>query len=141
MDNPDAFRLRVKWDKGRNYFSSFFAELIEVQQSMESKAFEEWCRTQLGLSVGVILTSSKILKSIDAAIIQRNLAAARDEARRQKLIKRRQDNVIKAEQLQEKARLAAEKELEKKRKKKRANDRAYRRRKKLKEMQLSEAAE
>ena len=141
MDAPDANRLRIKWNKGRNYFLSFFSELEEVRKGMGNSTFARWCITELHLSVGIINNAANVLTKIDADVVKRTLAIAREEERRQKLREQKLKDAERLQRKEEQERIAEEKKAKEKLERKRKKDREYRRRKrrKLKEKSLSEA--
>jgi hypothetical protein len=130
----DAGRLRVKWDKGRNYFLSFFSELTEVQKSMDREAFAQWCIQELHLSLGIIWNASNVLKAIDTKITKEAFASSRKADQERKLL----EKIAKS---REKIRLIAEKKVTEKKKRKQLADRRYRERKKARIKALQLAAE
>lgn len=70
-------KLRVLWDKGRNYFASFFKELADVQKEMSPKAFEQWCWDDLRISAGTVQTAAGVLKEVDAKRVKHDFARAK----------------------------------------------------------------
>jgi hypothetical protein len=129
----DANRLKVYWQKGRNYFQSLFSELSELQETMAPAEFAKWCREELGLTVGILVNASNILKKVDAILVKEHLSAARAADLHLKM----QMQVAKAKEkeLQKVAKkeMAAAKKEAASKKKKQIRDRRYRKRKKAKE--------
>ncbi len=126
MEPPDGYRLRVKWDKGRNYFQTFFSELDQVRKGMDSATFTEWCIKELHLGVGIIVNAANVLKSIDAALVKETLATARAEEQRQKKIEQAAKSLARMQRAGEKAKLIEERKEAQRKAKKRKADRKYR---------------
>ena len=135
----DANRLKVYWQKGRNYFQSLFSELSEVQRTMTPADFAKWCRDELGLSIGVLLNASNILKKVDAALVKEHLSTVRAADLHLKMQIQQAKAKEKEQRTAAKKEAATTKREEAKKKRKRINDRRYRRRKKakLKALQLN----
>jgi hypothetical protein len=74
-DQEQAQLMLVRWKKGINMFSSFFAELTEVRRRVGDERFAGWCAEHLNLGLSVLTRVSDILKDADAA-------KAKDELRR-----------------------------------------------------------
>ena len=85
MSKIDAQRVRVLWEKGRNYFNSFYTELSQVRAEIGNDTeFTKWCMMELRVSVGIISDMSAILKKVDAARVRSELASARATEQKQK---------------------------------------------------------
>lgn len=137
-----AQKILVLWNKGRNYFTTFFSELEQVRNEMANdRTFAKWCEEELSLSIGVMADVSNILKRADAAIVKQQLSTARAaekankkserDARAQALKEERARKAdAKAEKAAEKARKEEEKKAAEKKERKQERDREYKKRKK-----------
>jgi hypothetical protein len=126
MTKPSPDRLRVLWEKSRNYLTSFYTELETVRNEFgNDKEFASWCLMDLHIGVDVLVASTGFLRPTDARIAKRELALAREadkEARRiAKQQKKAQAAAERAQAAAEKAR--QEKETKEERKKKNAKNR------------------
>jgi len=70
-----ASRCRVLWEKARNMYGSFFAELADVRSTMSPAEFDAWCFKSVGVSLSVAIKASEVLKATDAARVQSELKA------------------------------------------------------------------
>jgi hypothetical protein len=78
MAMPDPHRARVLWDKGQNFFSSFFVEIGNVRKEIpDDNKFVIWCFDELKLPLGAITRAADVLRDVDAKIVKQQLAAAR----------------------------------------------------------------
>jgi hypothetical protein len=68
-----AERLRVVWEKARNMYTSFFAELSEVSESMKPEEFHRWCYEKVGVSLSVALKTADVLREADALHVKAQL--------------------------------------------------------------------
>lgn len=138
MTIPTPDKLVVLWQKGRNYFSTFFVELKQIRDDIGNElVFARWCETHLQISPSILIKVSSVLKEADAMKVREQLAATklaeqmRKAAEREELAKAKIAERTAREE--EKAQAAAEKErLKKERKKneKSENDqRRYKRKK------------
>jgi hypothetical protein len=71
-----AKRCRVMWEKGRNYYTAFFAALSDVQDTLSSEEFDDWCFKSVGVSLNVALQASKVLRETDRLRVESQLKRA-----------------------------------------------------------------
>jgi biopolymer transport protein ExbB/TolQ len=135
MDAPNAHRLKVKWDKGRNYFQTFYFELEQVRKGMDAASFAEWCLKELGLGVGIIVNAANTLKAIDAALVKAALATARTEEQKQRRLEQSARILEKIQRAGEKEQLIKEREKARRKAKRRKTDQKYRKKKKILRLQ------
>lgn len=82
MDLDDrAKRCRVMWEKARNMYGAFFAELSDVMTTMTPREFDDWCYKSVGVSVNVAIKASEVLKATDAARVQAELKTVQKAAK------------------------------------------------------------
>ena len=63
---PSPDKLKVMLQKGRNYFSSFYVELSQVQKQIgNDKEFASWCLNVLGVGLDTLTNVSNVLKKAD----------------------------------------------------------------------------
>lgn len=78
VPNEQIDRMRVLWKKGRNMFSSFFAETDTVKKQINNDTlFSQWCFFQLQIDVTTISNMAAILRQGDAARIRTEFAEAK----------------------------------------------------------------
>jgi hypothetical protein len=82
-DDEQINRLRALWKSGRDKFYSFFRVLQDVHQEIGDKAMQEWCSTNLRISLGVMENASGALPEDDQirANVQADLRKWRNAAR------------------------------------------------------------
>jgi hypothetical protein len=76
MDDPDqvAKRARVLWDKARNMYGSFFVEISAMRDRLgDDDAFDEWMHRKVGVSLGVAIRISNVLREADARRVHEDL--------------------------------------------------------------------
>jgi hypothetical protein len=141
MSKPNPDKLKVLWQKGRNYFSSFFVELGAVRKEVgNDKEFASWCIPDLRIGVDVLSNMSRVLKKADAEIVRRELSDARAADRDTRRAKRLADRKAREE---EKARIAIEKAQAKeadKKTRKQKSDKDRRKRKKQEQLEAYKAS-
>jgi hypothetical protein len=80
---------------------------------MDPAAFPEWCLKELGISLGVIVEASDILRGIDAKIAKRDLApalaAVRQKQVHERALRKQEKDRIKVEKEQQRAAVKKEK--------------------------------
>lgn len=131
-----ADRLRVMWNKSRNYFQSFLTELGEVRKMMgNDRVFARWCVEELHISIGVITNTANILKKADADIARAELQGVKD-AEKVERNRKRVEAAMERERVRALKRAKAEADNESKRREnKKKRDRDYRRRMKQKKLE------
>jgi hypothetical protein len=86
---PSPDKLKVLWQKGRNYFTTFYVELRAVREQIgDDREFASWCLNRLHVGMEVLTNVSKVLKKTDADIIKRELAEARQADELERMQKR-----------------------------------------------------
>lgn len=114
MDTPDPNKAQVLWNKGQNFFASFFAELGDVRRQIgDDAAFARWCLDDLHIPISVINQVAEVLSRVDAAKAKAELATAR-QAEQERLRREREEReALRAAEIrrkeEEKAATAAEK--------------------------------
>jgi hypothetical protein len=85
MTKPSPDKLKVLWQKGRNYFATFFVELGDVRKQIDNDdEFASWCFTDLHIGLERLIKTSNLLKKDDAAKVKQDLAFVREAERRRK---------------------------------------------------------
>jgi hypothetical protein len=86
---PSPDKHKVLWQKGRNYFTTFFVELRVVREQIgNDREFASWCLNRLHIGMDALTTVSSVLKKTDAAIAKRELAEARQADELERMQKR-----------------------------------------------------
>jgi hypothetical protein len=91
----EAKDLKVRWDKGMNYFSSFFAELERLRPQIGDDKLNDWCFWNMGIGLKTIMGTARILQEEDARRVRDEMKIASD--------------ITKAKAAQERYAIAAEK--------------------------------
>lgn len=130
MTTPSAEKATVLWQKGRNYFSSFYTELAQIRSVIgDDVTFARWCVTDLHITLDVLTNVSEVLKRADRDVVKQQLANARAAERREKAQaravaarEREQKRVARAEEAARRAAEQARIEEEKKQQERRTRD-------------------
>jgi hypothetical protein len=131
MTRPDPDKLRVLWQKGRNYFTSFFIELENIRREIgNDKEFASWCFMDFHVGLDALVGVSDVLKATDAKIIKRELATALELEKEERKAKREEEKARKAQAAAEKAQKQVQKKKEASHERKKERDRKYRKKKK-----------
>jgi hypothetical protein len=136
MEKPTPDKLKVLWQKGRNYFSTFFVELADVRKAIgNDRDFAFWCINDLHIGLDALTNVSSILKKTDASFVKRDLAAAREAERARKSVERAAREKAAAEERAKKALEKEQKKAQDKKERKKKHDKEYYRRKKQKQLE------
>jgi hypothetical protein len=85
MTKPNPDKLKVLWQKGRNYYASFFVELADARKQIgNDDEFASWCVTELHIGLERLIKTSNLLRKDDAAKVKQDLASAREAERQRK---------------------------------------------------------
>jgi hypothetical protein len=141
MSNPNPDKLKVLWQKGRNYFSSFYVELGDARNEIrDDKKFASWCVTDLRIGLDTLTSVSKVLKKADADVVKRELANARDADRTERRAKKAAERKEREEERARQAIEKAQKKEEMRRNRKQQAQKKYRKRKKDEQLALYAAS-
>lgn len=107
MSSPDftetGARLRVLWNRGRQIYSTFFAELATVRQEFNDDArFADWCFYDLKISVSILQNASALLKKADTKRVQDELMLVKRFAAAEAKAKKDAERLKKQQQRDEK---------------------------------------
>jgi hypothetical protein len=76
----EAKGLKVRWDKGMNYFSSFFTELERLRPQIGDDKLNDWCFWNMGIGLKTIMGTARILQEEDARRVRDEMKIASDIA-------------------------------------------------------------
>jgi hypothetical protein len=141
MSNPNPDKLKVLWQKGRNYFASFYVELGDARNEIrDDKRFASWCVTDLRIGLDTLTNVSKVLKKADADVVKRELAGARAVDRNERRAKKEAERKAREEERARQAIEKAQKKEEARRASKQKSQQKYRKRKKEEQLALYAAS-
>jgi len=137
MTTPSPERLKVLWEKGRNYFTTFFIELEQVRNAFGNDGeFGSWCIHDLHIGPDALVTVSKVLRKSEAERVRSDMSLERDKARAQRRAKKEEERRLRAEEAARRALAKAQKKELAKRKNKQKSNALYRKRKKEEQLRL-----
>jgi hypothetical protein len=98
-----ANRLRTMWNRSRNLYSAFYAELDAARREIGDDKFADWCFNDLRISLSILNDTARVLRSADAGVVKAGLAQARQEEARVKQAAREERRQLAEERKRQKA--------------------------------------
>lgn len=76
-------RLRVLWNRGRQFYSSFYAELQTARAEIGDDRFADWCFYELRISLSIMQNVAAVLQKADAERVKQELMVSKRLAQAQ----------------------------------------------------------